>query len=125
MHVVHRHAIGLKNNHNPSKFCAIVVDCCHTGEPECVLCKQLEFMYSQILLVLTSKVHEILRNNSSKDLRDLLGYDTTRLMDSACLSDLCPTSIAFQSVRGFPMEKTLREDILLHLQNCVERSGAA
>lgn len=34
-----------------------------TGEPEIVLSKQLEFLYRQILLVLTSKVHEILRSD--------------------------------------------------------------
>ena len=51
-----------------------------TGEPDVVLLKQLEFTYSQILLILTSRVHQVLEKNSSKDLRDLLGLDSTRLM---------------------------------------------
>ena len=96
-----------------------------TGEPEGILSKQLEFMYNQILLILTSKVHDILSLNSSKDLRDLLGYDTTRLMHAACESDLTPPSIAFDCVRGFPMPKSLREELLENLHRCVESSGSA
>jgi hypothetical protein len=40
-----------------------------TGEPEAVLAKQLDFMYSQVLLILTDRVHRILAEDSSKDLR--------------------------------------------------------
>lgn len=40
-----------------------------TGEPEAVLRQQLEFIYYQIIFVLTSKVHDILRKNPSKDIR--------------------------------------------------------
>ncbi len=95
-----------------------------TGEPECVLSKQLEFLYSQILLVLTSKVHDILAANSSKDLRDLLGNDTTRLMHAACPTNLTPNSIAFESVCGFPLDRSVRESVLVNLQACVNASGA-
>jgi len=56
----------------------IFVNISSTGEPEVVLCKQLEFAYSQILFILTSAVHNVLKVNASKDLRDLLGPDTTR-----------------------------------------------
>ena len=97
-----------------------------TGEPEVVLAKQLEFMYNQVLLTLTNKVHTVLTQNSSKDLRDLLGCDTTRLMQSACSGDLTPTCIAFESARGYVIEVTeLREELLTSLRECVEMSGAA
>jgi len=96
-----------------------------TGEPEIILRKQLEFMCTQILLVLTSKVYDLLKFNSSKDLRDLLGSDTTQLMSSACQSDLTPTCIAFESVKGFAMEKEQRETIHALMRDCVESSGAA
>jgi len=71
-----------------------------TGEPEVILSKQLEFLYNQVLFTLTNKVHTVLTQNSSKDLRDLLGYDTTRIMHAACRTDLTPTCIAFESTRG-------------------------
>jgi len=96
-----------------------------TGEPEAVLTKQLEFMYNQVLFALTNKVHHVLSQNSSKDLRDLLGYDTSRLMLSACNTDLTPTCIAFESTRGYVMDNSLRSDILSSLRDCVEMSGAA
>lgn len=96
-----------------------------TGEPEVILKKQLEFMCTQILLVLTSKVYDLLKFNSSKDLRDLLGSDTTRLMSSACQSDLTPTCIAFESVSGFAMDKEHREQVHALMKDCVDRSGAA
>jgi len=82
-------------------------------------------MCTQILLVLTSKVYDLLKFNSSKDLRDLLGSDTTQLMSSACQSDLTPTCIAFESVKGFAMEKEQRETIHALMRDCVESSGAA
>lgn len=97
-----------------------------TGEPEAVLSKQLEFLYNQVLLTLTNKVHMVLNQNSSKDLRDLLGFDTTRLMQSACSGDLTPTCIAFESARGYAMpEADLRDELLANLRECVEMSGAA
>jgi hypothetical protein len=96
-----------------------------TGEPEAILCKQLEFLYSQVLLVLTSQVHNVLKNNSSKDLRDLLGSDSKRLMDAACQSDLTPIGIAFEAVETFSINKDLRDEIKMYLRQCVNNSGAA
>jgi hypothetical protein len=96
-----------------------------TGEPEAILYKQLEFMHNQILLVLSSKVHDMLRSNQSKDIRDLLGSDTTRWMNAACESDLTPLCIAFEAVKGFTMDKELRSEISSYLQTCVDNSGAA
>lgn len=96
-----------------------------TDEPESILKLQLEFMYKQILLILTAKVHDVLKNNSSKDLRDLLGLDTTRLMNAACHADLAPISISFEAAKGFVMDKDLRDEISLQLKNCVINSGAA
>ena len=96
-----------------------------TGEPEAILCKQLEFLYSQILLVLTSQVHNVLKNNSSKDLRDLLGSDSKRLMDAACQYEITPTGIAFEAVEIYSINKALRDEIIMYLKNCVNNSGAA
>ena len=96
-----------------------------TGEPEVILSKQLEFLYNQVLFTLTNKVHTVLTQNSSKDLRDLLGYDTTRIMHAACSTDLTPTCIAFESTRGYVMDSSLRTEIVSILRNCVETSGAA
>jgi len=95
-----------------------------TREPDCILMKQLEFLYSQILLVLTNKVHYILENNSAKDLRSLLGSDTPRLMLAACSEDISSSSVAFESVKGFPMEKNLRDEIISNLQLAINQSGA-
>jgi hypothetical protein len=96
-----------------------------TGEPEAILCKQLEFLYSQILLVLTSQVHNVLKNNSSKDLRDLLGSDSKRLMDAACQYEITPIGIAFESVEIYSINKDLRDYIIIYLKSCVNNSGAA
>ena len=95
------------------------------GEPEAVLAKQLEFMYNQVLLILTDQVHRILAEDSAKDLRDLLGSDTTRLMHNACRAELVPPCIAFHAVQGFVMDAALRKDVLARLDSCVRSSGAA
>ena len=98
---------------------------CSTGEPEIIVKKHLEFMYSQILLILTSKVHEVLRTNSSKDIRDLLGPETTQLLHSACPGDLVPAPIAFQSIKGFNIGADARAEIQFLLRTCVETSASA
>jgi hypothetical protein len=95
-----------------------------TNEPELVIRKQLNFLYSQIIFVLTSKVHEVLKNNASADIRQLLGADTTRMLKSACADDITQTCIAFESVKSFTCSKELRDDILFHLKYSVEKSGA-
>lgn len=96
-----------------------------TGEPEAVLVKQLQFMYTQILLVLTAKVHDVLRNNFSKDLRDLLGSETSRLLKASCKQDITSPCIAYSAVRGMVMDRELRADIMRYVQHCVATSGAA
>lgn len=96
-----------------------------TGEPAAVLLKQLEFLYAQILLVLTDRVHAVLKNNSSKDLRDLLGSETSRLMLTSCNADMASPAVAFQSVQGMPMPHDLRCEISSYLNDCVNSSGAA
>ena len=87
--------------------------------------KQLQFMYNQILLVLTSKVHDVLRNNFSKDLRDLLGSETNRLLHASCRHDVTSPCISFSAVRGLVLDRDLRAEILLYLKHCVNKSGAA
>ena len=96
-----------------------------TREPEAVMYKQLEFAYSQILLILTSKVHSVLQNNASKDLRDLLGPDTTRLMKATCTSNVTPENIAFDAIKSLPMGADLRNEIIAYMKLCVEDSNAA
>ena len=101
------------------------VSICSTGEPEAVLYKQLEFMHNQILFILTSKVHDVLRMNPAKDIRELLGYDSMKLMHETCKHDVTPACIAFTAVNGFVCAPDLRNDITSHLKSCVSNSGAA
>jgi hypothetical protein len=96
-----------------------------TEEPEVVIVKQLEFLYNQILLMLTSKAQLILKNNPSADLRQLLGTDTTRIMNSVCENDITPNFIAFNAVKSFTCQKELRDEISFQFKYCVEISGAA
>lgn len=103
-----------------------------TNEPEIVLLKQLQFLYSQILLVLTAKVHDVLRINPSTDLRHLLGADTTRLMkanpiaaDASDVTYITPPYVTFESVKHFACKSDLRKEIFSSLKFCVENSGAA
>lgn len=95
-----------------------------TDEPEAVLSRQLEFMYDQILFVLTSKVHDVLYLNSAKDIRDLLGYDTTKLMYQSCKLDITPPCVAFNAVNGFICAADLRNELTAHLKDCIASSGA-
>jgi vacuolar fusion protein MON1 len=95
-----------------------------TDEPEAVLSAQLEFMHDQIISVLTSKVHEVLRLNPSKDIRDLLGYDTTKQMHLSCCEDITPLHIAFTSVHAFVCAEDLRHTVRRSLKKCIESSGS-
>lgn len=95
-----------------------------TNEPAAVLSAQLEFMHSQIVFVLTSKVQEVLRLNPSKDIRDLLGYDTTKQMHLSCSEDVTPPCVAFNAVNGFVCAEDLRRIVTKSLQNRMESSGA-
>mmetsp|Transcript_20961 Transcript_20961/g.35363 ORF Transcript_20961/g.35363 Transcript_20961/m.35363 type:complete len:321 (-) Transcript_20961:3719-4681(-) len=96
-----------------------------TGEPEAILRQQLEFIYYQIIFVLTAKVHEMLKSNPSKDLRELLGSDTKRLMHAACQSDITPPTIVFNSVRAFALDSAARARLLDLLSQCLSQSNAA
>eukprot|EP01035_Chromulina_nebulosa_P020468 gene20468-26558_t len=96
-----------------------------TGENEAILQQQLEFMYSQILLILTTKVHEVLKLNSSKDLRDLLGPETTRWLHNSCVNDIVSSEIAFTCLKAYQLPYDLRSEITYHLRNCVDNSGSA
>jgi len=82
-------------------------------------------MYTQILLILTAKVHDILKKNFSKDLRDMLGSESTRLLHASCRHDITNPCIAFSAVHGFVMNKELRSEMLLYLHHSVNTSGAA
>lgn len=44
-----------------------------TGEPESSLRMELQYLYQQILFVLTAKVHSVFQNSPAYDLRELLG----------------------------------------------------
>ena len=94
------------------------------NEPEAIMHQQLLFMYYQILSVLTSQLHDMLRQNSKKDLRDLLGSDTPLLLDSTCHEDVTPFSIGTGAVRGYPILQSIRVDTLAFLRRCVESSNA-
>eukprot|EP00605_Chrysophyceae_sp_TOSAG23-4_P002094 GSChrysophyteH1.ASY1.ANO1.2317.1 assembled CDS len=96
-----------------------------TDEPEVVILKQLEFMYNQILFILTDQVHRILEENSAKDLRDLLGPDATRIMHAACDTEFTPPSIAFHAVPTILLEANARKELIERLHSCVDSSGAA
>lgn len=96
-----------------------------TGEPEAILNLQLEFMYLQILVILTGRVHDIFASNQSKDIRDLLGPETTRLLHSSCSTDCTSPYIAFQCVQAFSMPFEFRNDINQLTKKCVESSGSA
>lgn len=95
-----------------------------TSELEAVLSCQLEFMYSQILLVLTARVHDVLENNSSRDIRDLLGPESTRILHASCENDMTSPYISFQCVKSFPMQFDVRKEVNQSLYECVDRSGS-
>jgi len=96
-----------------------------TNEPECILLKQLDFLYQKILFILTIKVHSILENNPATDLRTLLGSDSDRILRTACAGDAVPLPVAFHSLPTLVIEKSLREDVFGHLKVAVESSKAA
>ena len=103
------------------------VNVSYTGEPEVVLRKQLEFMHSQILLVLTSRVHDILRANSSRDIRDLLGPETNQWLHCSCAadSDMVSPQLAFQAIKSLMMGAEARGSVQALVRECVESSGSA
>jgi hypothetical protein len=100
-----------------------------TKEPECILLKQLDFLYQQILFILTSKVHSMIENNAAIDLRGLLGSDSDRMLRCVCTGDssgdLVPLPIAFHALPTLCIEKSIREDMFGQLKVAVESSKAA
>ena len=96
-----------------------------SGEPEAVQSRQLEFIHNQIIFILTTKIHDVLRMNAAKDIRDLLGYDSMKLMHESCRNDITPSCIAFSAVNGFVCAIDLRDEVTAHLKQCIESSGAA
>lgn len=95
-------------------------------EPESILARQLEFFYQYILFILTAKVHDLIENNPSIDLRNLLGSDADRILTLAgCNSNLTPAPIAFHALEQILVEKPLRDEINATLKDCVEKCGAA
>lgn len=96
-----------------------------THEPELVLRKQMEFVYQQIILVLTNKVHHLLKTNPSRDVRDLIGVDTSKLMLAAAPRDICPPCIAFHAISGVVIDENLRTEFSVNLKWCLEQSNAA
>ena len=120
-----------------------------TNEPEIVLLKQLQFLYSQMLFAVTAKVHDLLNSNPSLDIRQLVGVvsaaqlkkyvitpivfsicahifqDTFRLMHESCATTLCPNFISFESLPSFVCKKALREELTSELRKSVNKSGAA
>jgi hypothetical protein len=75
--------------------------------------------------MLTGKVHDMLRNNSSKDIRDLLGPETDRLLKITCNDDITHPSVAFHAVKSMYLSMNVRQDMNALLNNCVLQSGAA
>lgn len=96
-----------------------------TKEPEIVCRQQLEFIHDQILFVLTNKVHYLLEQNASRDLRDLLGTDTNKFIQSSCQHEIVSPCVVLRSVKGFVMETSLREDLRVLLKLTIDRSNAA
>jgi hypothetical protein len=106
----------------PSLYFVVVSS---TNESECMLLKQLDFLYQKILFILTAKVHTILENNPSIDLRSLLGSDSDRILRTACAGALVPVPVAFHALPSLYVEKSLREDVFGQLKIAVESSKAA
>ena len=95
-----------------------------TGEVDAALYNQLEFIHSQILMILTSKIHSVLIQNPAKDIRELLGLDSMRLLQTSCKHEGTSQYITFNAIPGFVCTTDLREELTVHLKNCIGLSGA-
>lgn len=96
-------------------------------EPEYVLVHLLDFLYQNILLILTSKVHDLIANNPAIDLTTLMGTDAHRLL-SAAVNDCenTPLAVTFNALPGVLIaDKSLKEDIASNLRHSVDTCGAA
>ncbi|CAE7473976.1 apg-13, partial [Symbiodinium microadriaticum] len=96
-----------------------------SGEPEVVLRQQLEFVHNQILFILTSQIQDILKANPSRDIRELMGSDTSRLIDATCKANVTPPYIVFSSLRGFSLDTGLRYQLLHQLKCSLRGANAA
>lgn len=81
-----------------------------TEEPESELFLQLEFLYKQIIMLLTEKVIEILRSRSSFDLRNLLG-GTNNVLYSLIHVMSRGLSFSLKSVRCLNLPRQIRTQI--------------
>ncbi len=98
----------------------------HHNEPENALFRQLNFLYQNILLILTSKVHSMIENNPAIDLTSLLGSDADRILNAAgCDSKLTPIPVAFNALPQIYYDRGLKEEINSCIKQSVEKCGAA
>lgn len=70
-------------------------------------------------------MHRVLDNNSSKDLRYLLGSDSTKLMKTTNRDDMVAKTISFESLQALPMHSIVRYKIFTQLKYYMEKSNAA
>jgi vacuolar fusion protein MON1 len=95
-------------------------------ESESALQRQLDFLYQYILFILTAKVHDLLENNASLDVRNLLGSDSDKiLLGTGCDREITPTFLAFHALRQQLLDKVLKEEIHSAVRECVDKCGAA
>ena len=68
---------------------------------------------------------DVLAKNPSKDIRQLLGSDSLKLMNETFDNDMCSKDIAFNAVNAFILEENIRSQISTTLHTCLRSSGAA
>ena len=94
-----------------------------TQEPEALLQKQLSFIYEQIIFVLTSKIHGVLENNPSKDMRHLIGDDTISLISSGFhADDLASPSVALTALESCTLDSGIRDKVVAAVSAAVVNS---
>lgn len=81
-----------------------------TVEPENELILQLDYIYRQLIFILTEMAIEALRRRSSFDLRDLLG-GTDSVIHSLIHVMTNGLSFSLKSIRCLPMSKQNRNQI--------------
>mmetsp|Transcript_36678 Transcript_36678/g.57594 ORF Transcript_36678/g.57594 Transcript_36678/m.57594 type:complete len:384 (-) Transcript_36678:1034-2185(-) len=82
----------------------------HTSEPTLLLHQQLEFLYNQILFLLTAGVQNVYKNKPSYDLRNLLS-GTEKMFDNL-ISYLDHQPSAFScSLPSLPIDRSCRSSI--------------
>jgi hypothetical protein len=81
-----------------------------TEEPESELFLQLEYLYQQIIMLLTEKIIDILKSRSSFDLRNLLG-GTHNVLHSLIHVMSRGLSFSLKSIRCLNLPKPIRTQI--------------